>query len=105
MLVLFQPLLTALIGAALAVFGVFHTVLQWPTALVWHHVVGASPQLLAVLVFLGCAVISLAGVALLISGVRGTRTRLAQLRRLRWPGASAGGHYVDGPVAYDDQRW
>jgi lysylphosphatidylglycerol synthetase-like protein (DUF2156 family) len=105
MFVLLQPLFTLIVGAALAVFGCFHTYQLLPNPLVWRHVIDVSPHLLAVLVFGSCMLITLAGLALFWHGARGTRTRLTQLRRLRWPGASAGGHYVDGPVAYDDQRW
>ncbi len=50
MLTLFQPLLTALVGAALSIFGLFHTIQQLPAPVVWHHVVSASPQLMALLI-------------------------------------------------------
>ncbi len=102
MLALFQPLLTALIGAALTVFGGVHGVLQWPAAATWSHVAAASPMLLTVLVFLGCLVIAICGVAMLWNGLAGTRTRLRQLRRVRWP-APGNQNYREDP--YDDQRW
>ncbi|NJO85073.1 MAG: hypothetical protein HC828_21550 [Blastochloris sp.] len=104
MLILFQPLLTALVGAALTLFGGIHGVLQWPTAAAWQYVVAASPTLLSVLVFLGCVLIALAGVAMLWAGITGTRTRIRQIRRVRWlsPGNQS---YPGGDGPYDDQRW
>ena len=54
MLILFQPLLTALVGITLAVFGGVHGVLQWPTSSTWSQVAAMSPMLFTVLVFLGC---------------------------------------------------
>ncbi len=107
MLVLFQPVLTALVGAALSVFGVYHTLLQLPSPVVWHHVLSVSPQLLMVLVFLGCIVIALTGLVMLWNGVHGARIRLHQIRRVRWPASStATSHspYADLNTPYDD-RW
>ena len=105
MLILFQPLLTALVGAALAVFGGVHGVLQWPTSNTWSQVAAMSPMLFTVLVFLGCLVIAACGVAMLWTGIVGTRTRFRQLRRIRWPapGSSGNQNYRDDP--YEDQRW
>jgi hypothetical protein len=104
MLTLFQPLLTALVGAALAVFGALHTVLQLPAAIVWHHVLSASPQLLVVMVFLGCVMIFVIGLTMLWTGIQATRIRMRQLRHVRWPSTAQPG-YSDGGVAYDDHRW
>jgi hypothetical protein len=84
MLILFQPVLTALIGAVLSVFGLFHTVTQLPAPVVWQHVVSLSPQLLVLFVFLGCLVIAVTGLAMLWTGLQGVRQRVWQLRRLRW---------------------
>ena len=102
MLALFQPLLTAMIGAALTIFGGVHGALQWPTSSTWSQVAAMSPMLLAVVVFLGCVVIALCGVAMLWNGITGTRNRIRQVRRVRWP-APGNQNYRDDP--YDDQRW
>ena len=99
MLTLFQPLLTALVGAALSIFGLFHTIQHLPSPIVWHHVVSASPQLMALVVFAVCVMIAVAGLVMIWSGLRGVRYRLWQLRRVRWQATP------NMPTTYDDDPW
>ncbi|MBI1335873.1 MAG: hypothetical protein GC164_02805 [Phycisphaera sp.] len=61
MLQLMQPLLAALIGAAMSLFGLLHTVQLFPTPVIWHQFVVSMPPLMAVLLFTACVALALGG--------------------------------------------
>jgi len=84
MLEFLQPMLTVLIGAALSIFGLIHSLRLAPAPSTWHGVAAAAPQLVAVMVFIGCLAIAVAGIALLVTALRSVRRRFGLLRRVRW---------------------
>ncbi len=84
MLQFLQPILAALIGAAMSLFALLHSVRLFPSAVVWRQVAMVTPELGVILLFFACVVLAASGVALVVSGVRATRLRVAQIRRVRW---------------------
>ena len=97
-----QPVLAAIIGAAMSVFGLLHSTRLFPSATVWHKVAAATPQLGIVLLFAACALLSAAGVVMFVSGVRETRRRVDQIRRASWQTDPATPSRLDES---DDTRW
>ena len=92
---LLQPVFAALLGAVMTVFGFLHAIQLWPAPAVWSQVAVAAPQLLTVVLALGCVALAVAGGAMLVIGIRRAHRRFAQLRRVPW----------DGPVdRFDDPR-
>ncbi|MBI1338470.1 MAG: hypothetical protein GC164_16125 [Phycisphaera sp.] len=107
MLQLMQPLLAALIGAAMSLFGLLHTVQLFPTPVIWHQFVVSMPPLMAVLLFAACVALALGGMAMLITGLRDTRRRLTQLRRVPWEKIPGGDGASASPYGrqYDQEDW
>jgi len=109
MLQLIQPVLSTLIGLAVAVFAGLYGLALTPGVNVWHAVAAASPHLLAVLAFIACVALAVAGLVLLVSGLRATRRRIDQVQRVPWnrmpethPGSPASPYRSGG---YDEDDW
>ena len=77
-----QPALSALVGLALAVYGLVHTASHVPAAEVFTVFWSALPSVATVLIFLlGVAAIAL-GVTLLTRGILGVRRRARTVNRV-----------------------
>jgi len=77
-----QPAISALVGLALAVYGLVHTATNVPAAEVFAAFWSALPSVATVLVFLlGVAAIAL-GVTLIARGVLGVRRRARTVSRV-----------------------
>ena len=95
MLQLIQPLISALIGFLLAVFGLVHTVRSYPGGRVFARLWQALPSVGAVCLFLVGVLAVVAGLTLLYYGVRRTRRRWRFLHRV-----------MDRPMQkIDDDQW
>lgn len=75
-----QPVFLAVLGVALFFYGIFHSVTGFPAATVFSQVVQTLPSLLTVLLFSLGVLAVIVGVYLLISGVRGVRRQLHEIR-------------------------
>ncbi len=76
-----QPLFLALLGIALFLYGIIHSVSGFPASVVFNEVISALPALLAVLLFSLGVLAVFVGVYLFFAGIRGVRRRLAEIRR------------------------
>jgi len=81
MLRFLQPLGAVLVGLALSVYGLIHSLLHPPPAATFRRVAEAVPATLTVLVFFACLMAVVTGVVLLAIGVRGVRRRAHDIRR------------------------
>lgn len=76
-----QPAATLFIGLALFVYGLVHSLLHRPSFVSFQAAAQAMPDAVAVLVFaLGIAAI-VVGIVLLISGIKGLRSRTREINR------------------------
>jgi hypothetical protein len=81
MLHFLQPAATLFIGLALSVYGLIHSVRHAPQASAFQAAIQAMPDAIAVIVFgFGIAAI-IAGVILLIGGIKGIRSRARDINR------------------------
>ena len=85
MLYFLQPAATLFIGLALSVYGLIHSLRHAPQATAFQAAVQAMPDAIAVLVFaFGIAAI-IAGIFLLVSGIKGLRGRAREINRAYGP--------------------
>ena len=82
MIAIFQSVLGLLVGLALAIYGLAHTVTHYPGRPAFAELAGSMPALGAVLFFLLGIVASLVGVLLLVSSVRRLRRRWRYVREV-----------------------
>lgn len=82
MIAFLQPLLAALIGLGMLLYGILHTVTGFPPAEVFTAFWNALPQVISLLVFLLGVLAVVAGLVLLVMGVRGVHRRLLELRHM-----------------------
>ena len=75
-----QPLLSAIVGLMLAIYGVVHTITRYPGASSFAQFWASLPGVMAVAVFFIGVVAVIAGVLLLVSGFRGVRRRWRQIQ-------------------------
>ena len=81
MLAFLHPLGSLFTGLALAAFGAFYSVLRHPPASALQVLAQAMPDAIAVLIFgIGIAPI-VVGIILLVSGIRGIRSRTREISR------------------------
>ncbi len=102
MLEFIHPVFAALIGVAVSAFGLLHSARLFPSASVWRQVGMAVPELTLIAVFLACVALAVAGIAMVVTGIRATRQRLEQIRRVRWQTEPrSGGRHGDE----DEEPW
>ena len=77
-----QPLLSLLVGLALASYGTVHAATHVPANTQLHTFYAAMPSLLAVVVFLLGVIAICGGLSLLASGVQGLKQRRRELGRI-----------------------
>lgn len=81
MLHFLQPAATLFIGLALSVYGLIHSLRHAPRATAFQAAIQAMPDAIAVLVFaFGIAAI-IVGIVLLVSGIKGVRSRARDINR------------------------
>ena len=90
-----RPVLSLLVGLALAIYGIVHIVMRFPAPSVFDAFFANLPHAMAVLLFMIGIAVVIGGLILLVAGVRGIRGRLREIRR------AYGGPKV-GPQQYDD---
>ena len=94
---LLQSAFAALVGAVMSVFGLYHTLRQWPQPTIWQHVATAMPQIITVMIFLLCVVCVVVGILMLVRGIQRARFRFAQLQHVRFQHR---GRYMDPDDPY-----
>lgn len=77
-----QPLLSLIIGIALAIYGSLHATNHIPPAGAIHAFWAAMPGLTAVIIFLLGVVAVISGLWLITSGAQGLRRRQRQITRI-----------------------
>jgi hypothetical protein len=82
MIAIFQSVLGLLVGLALAVYGIAHTVTHYPGPKAFAELAGSMPSLGAVLFFFLGILASVVGVLLLFSSVRRLRRRWRHVRQV-----------------------
>jgi predicted PurR-regulated permease PerM len=110
MLQFLQPAATLFVGLAMFVYGVIQSLLHRPPFAAFQAAAQALPDAVAVLIFVCGLVAIMAGVVLLVSGIRGVRRRAREINhtyghphpRPRNPGTRPSSHPDDG---YDDEGW
>lgn len=81
MLHFFQPAATLFIGLALSIYGLFQALRHAPSATAFQTAIQAMPDAFAVLIFaFGIAAI-VVGIILLVSGIKGVRSRAREINR------------------------
>ena len=81
MLHFLQPAATLFIGLALSVYGLVQAFLHAPPATAFQSAAKAMPDAMAVLVFAFGITAIVAGIILLISGIKGVRRRARDIHR------------------------
>lgn len=82
MIAFLQPLLASLIGLGMMLYGILHSVTGFPPAEVFSTFWNSLPQVISLLVFLLGLTAAIAGLVLLVMGIRGVRRRLLELRHM-----------------------
>lgn len=104
MLHFLQPAATLFIGLALSVYGLIHSLRHAPQATAFQAAIQAMPDALAVIVFaFGIAAI-IVGIVLLVSGIKGVRSRARDINRAYGRPLSRNGRRRDtrDQYAYDE---
>lgn len=100
MLAFLHPLGSLFTGLALAAFGAFYSILRHPPASAFQVLAQAMPDAIAVLIF-GVGILAvIVGVVLLVSGIRGVRSRTREINR-----AYGSPHRRPRRDEYDDDGW
>lgn len=106
MLHFLQPAATLFIGLALSVYGLIQAFLHAPPVTAFQTAAKAMPDAMAVLVFGFGVTAIIAGIFLLISGVRGVRSRYRDIDRAYGPRSSRPRkeprHDPRDPYGYDE---
>ena len=82
MMAFLQPLLALLIGLGMLLYGILHSVSGFPPAEVFTTFWNSLPQVLSLLVFMLGLIAAVAGLVLLVMGIKGVRRRLLELRHM-----------------------
>lgn len=104
-----QCIFISLIGIALSLFGVIHTVSSYPGSNTFHQFAVCLPALGSVLFFFLCILAAVAGVFVLIWSVRRLRYRWQFLRTVtarhsESPHLHRGGYHGNGEME-DEETW
>jgi|GEM_PF-1887842 len=105
MLAFLHPLGSLFTGIALAAFGAFYSVLRHPPASAFQVLAQAMPDAIAVIIFgIGITAI-VVGIALLVSGIRGVRSRTREINRAYGsdPRHRRRSHRDEYEAAWDDE--
>ena len=95
-----RPILSLMIGLALAVYGVVHIVMRFPAPSVFEAFIVNLPHVMAVLLFLIGIAAVIGGLIILTAGVRGLRGRLREINQTYGRPAARPRHYEEDPDAW-----
>jgi len=82
MITFFQPLLATLVGLGMLLYGILHSITGFPPAEVFAAFWNSLPQVISLLVFMLGVLAAIAGLILLVMGVRGIRRRMLELQHM-----------------------
>lgn len=79
---LFQPVVTLLIGVAMSIYGLIHSITRFPGPEAFLNLMANMPAVMSVLFFVLGVLAFVAGVVLIVLGVRNMRRRWRQFGRI-----------------------
>ena len=105
MLHFLQPAATLFIGLALAIYGLVQAFLHAPPATSFQAMAQAMPDAIAVLVFAFGITAIVAGIVLLVTGIKGVRSRTRDINRAYGRNRRRSRQQRDrrDPYGYDDE--
>lgn len=95
---LFQPVTTLLIGIAMAIYGLVHSVSQFPDPVAFTNLVANLPAFSSVLLFVLGLLAFAAGIVLVVLGIRSMRRRWRRFGQLAR-------HIASQPQYQDEDGW
>jgi len=82
MIAFLQPLLASLVGLGMLLYGILHSITGFPPTEVFTTFWNSLPQVVSLLVFMLGLLAVIAGVVLLVMGIRGIRRRMLELQHM-----------------------